>query len=79
MASASFLHDISSLTFIGFMIGQVGSGCLSDRFGRRPIILTSAIMIPCILFISPYLQDYFLAYIIARIAVPVFTGYNACR
>ena len=76
MESAGFLQDISSLTFLGYMLGMWSGGFLSNRFGLRPVIIMSAVMIPTTLLLSAYFNDYFIAYIIARFSVPFFTSYS---
>ena len=77
--SSDFLIDIISLTFAGFMIGQSGSGILSDKFGRRPLILMSGITIPILLLVTGYFNEFFASYIIARIGITILTGYSAVR
>ena len=77
--SSDFLIDIISLTFAGFMIGQSSSGILSDKFGRRPLILMSGITIPILLLVTGYFNGFFASYIIARIGITMLTGYSAVR
>ena len=68
---------LSALTkavmFLGYMIGVLVGGVLSDKFGRRPIVYFLSVLCNILALAAAYVTAYWL-YVLVRVLIGVCVG-----
>ena len=72
----STLYDYKSLTFLGFFLSNIVGGVLSDRFGRKPVLVMSAVAISLTASAIAIFGHHFYVYPTGRFVLMFSSFYN---
>ena len=62
-----------AVMFLGYMIGVLVGGVLSDKFGRRPIVYFLSVLCNILAVVAAYVTVYWL-YVLVRVLIGVCVG-----
>ena len=61
----------TTMYFVGVMLGGIIFGTLSDKFGRRPIVIITTLSIPLVGVILFFMKN-FIAFVLLRLVLGAF-------